>query len=129
MFTFERRALERDELELALKSDARLDAELVLEDLFTDLEELSLPLLLLLLLLLPSLVPEAAASIALLVTRDEELEEDLELLELEEEDEVLFFRPGASIFFSFVKTGIPSTISSSLRLICLMSFSAAFGPT
>lgn len=113
---FERRLLERDELELALKSDARLDAELDLEDLLTDLEELILSLLLLLLLLM---------LLCLL------LEEDLlerELLELEEEDVELFFRSGDSNFLSFIKTGFPSVISSSLRLICLMSFSAAFGP-
>lgn len=114
-FTFERRLIERDELELALKSDARLDAELDLGDLLTDLEELNLLLLLLLLLMLLRLLLE-----------DELLER--ELLE-EEEDEELFFRSGDSNFLSFIKTGFPSMISSSLRLICLMSFSAAFGPT
>ncbi len=75
MFTFDTRALELEELELALNRDARLDAELT--DVLTDLEELSL--LLLLLLLLRSLVTGAAASFALLLMRDEELEEDLEL--------------------------------------------------
>lgn len=63
VFTIETRALEQEELELALKSDARLDAELVWEEgLLADLEELTLLSLLLLLLL-----------------RNEELEEDLEL--------------------------------------------------
>lgn len=66
------------------------------------------------------------------MTRVVDLEEELELtLErelLELEEEVVFHRPGARIFFSFIKTGLPSVISS-LRLICLRSFSAAFGPT
>lgn len=101
--------LERAELELALKSDARLDA--VLENLLEDLE-LRL----------------------LLLTRDEELEEDLEpkieleLLEREEEDDVMFSLE-ARIFLSFFRTGFSSMISSSLRLICLTSLCAAFEPT
>lgn len=111
-FTFERRALELEELELAPNSDARLDTEL--DHALTDLEELSLLLLLLLLL-----SPTSVASLELMLER--------ELLELEELE--LFCRTGASIFLSFIKTGFPSTISSSLRLICLTSFSAAFGPT
>lgn len=70
-----------------------------------------------------------------LLARDDELEETEEDLELErellelEEDKVPFLRPEVRILLSFIKTGLPSTISSSLRLICLTSFSAAFGPT
>ena len=64
MFTIVGRALELEELELRLKIDARLDAELVL---LTDLEGLLLPQLLLL-LQLPA-------------TRTEELELELELVE------------------------------------------------
>lgn len=85
-------------------------------------------------------------SIIILVRREEELEElseeealerellelelvDRELLELDETD-VLFFRPGSRIFFSFIKTFLSSRgSSSSLRLITLMSLSAAFSPT
>lgn len=69
----------------------------------------------------------------------EELELDLlerelrerELLELEEEEEeVLFFRPGTRIFLSFIRTFLSSIISSSsLRLTTLMIFSAAVFPT
>lgn len=102
MFTFESRELELDELELTPKRDARLDAEL---ELLTALEELSLR--------------------ALLLIRDEKLEE--ELLELEEEDELTFLWRGTRSFLSFIKPCLPSTISS-LGLMCLISFSAAFGP-
>lgn len=70
---------------------------------------------------------------------DEELEleeEDLpgrrELLELEdeeEEDTVLFFWVEARILWSFIKTGVSSGISSSLRVMCLMIFCAALLPS
>lgn len=133
--TFEWRTLEREELELALKRDARLDAELDLEEI-GDLEELMwlllLMLLLLLLLLLMLLLLLLLLMLLLLELAEltfEDTEEDFELLELDEDDMELLFLPGARILLSFLKTGLASTTSSSLRLICLISFSAAFGPT
>lgn len=53
-----------------------------------------------------------------------------ELLELEDEDFVLFFRPGTRIFFSFIRNFLSSSVSSSssLRLTALIIFSAAFSP-
>ena len=68
----------------------------------------------------------------LLLLREELEEEDdeltLELLELED-DLVLFFRPGTKIFWSFRRTLSSWIISSSLMLITLIIFSAAFSPT
>lgn len=137
--TFELRTLEREELELALKRDARLDAELDLEEI-GDLEELMWLLLLMLLLLLLLLLMLLLMLLLLLLLlmllllelaelTFEDTEEDFELLELDEDDMELLFLPGARILLSFLKTGLASTTSSSLRLICLISFSAAFGPT
>lgn len=137
--TFEWRTLEREELELALKRDARLDAELDLEEI-GDLEELMWLLLLMLLLLLLLLLMLLLMLLLLLLLlmllllelaelMFEDTEEDFELLELDEDDMELLFLPGARILLSFLKTGLASTTSSSLRLICLISFSAAFGPT
>lgn len=138
--TFEWRTLEREELELALKRDARLDAELDLEEI-GDLEELMWLLLLMLLLLLLLLLMLLLLLLLLLMLllmllllelaelTFEDTEEDFELLELDEDDMELLFLPGARILLSFLKTGLASTTSSSLRLICLISFSAAFGPT
>ena len=66
---------------------------------------------------------------------DEELDEadderlERELLELDEDDD-LFVRPGTKISLSFIRTFLSSiTSSSSLMLITLMIFSAAFSPT
>lgn len=70
------------------------------------------------------------------MAREEELEEreedlelrlERELLELEEE-RLPFLWAEVSILFNFGMTN-ESVSSSRLRLICLMSFSAAFGPT
>lgn len=139
--------LELEELDL---TDERLD-EALREELFEprlDLLEELLDLLELeeLLVSLLDLVPMGAtASTSLLVRREEELEEDLDdieeellerdLLELElelelEELDVLFFRPGTRMFWSFISTFLSSRISSSpLMLITLRIFSAALSPT
>lgn len=57
-------------------------------------------------------------------------EEELEELEELEEDDVVFLRPGASIFLIFKRTFLSSRASSSsLMSIALIIFSAALSPT
>lgn len=142
------RELDLEELELERLLD--LTDERLLEALLErTLEELDRLLEALLLSLFDALLLRVATSTILLRWREEELEEDLddaeelerslelELLERElrerellELEEVLFFRPGTRIFLSFIRTFLSSRISSSsLRLITLMIFSAAFSPT
>lgn len=59
-----------------------------------------------------------------------ELELDEEELEELEEDDVVFLRPGASIFLIFKRTFLSSRASSSaLMSIALIIFSAALSPT
>lgn len=58
-----------------------------------------------------------------------ELELDEEELEELEEDDVVFLRPGASIFLIFKRTFLSSRASSSsLMSIALIIFSAALSP-
>ena len=148
------RALDLEELELEerlLDNRDDLLLEALLEELFErrlDLLLLEEDLLELLLSLFDVLLMGATMSTILLLLREEELEEDLddtdedkldlELLEreleerelLELEEAVLFFRPGTRIFLSFISTFPSSRISSSsLTLITLTIFSAAFSPT
>lgn len=59
-----------------------------------------------------------------------ELELDEEELEELEEDDVVFLRPGVSIFLIFKRTFLSSRASSSsLMSIALIIFSAALSPT